>query len=38
MSVDFRQILVFPAFPIGVFRGGRQWLQLRAIVSEMEDA
>ena len=24
----------FPLFPIGVFRGGRQWLQLRVIVSE----
>ena len=34
MSVDFRQILFFPSFPIGVFGGGRQWLQLRVIVSE----
>ena len=34
MSVFFGRILFFPLFPIGVFRGGRQWLQLRVIVSE----
>ena len=30
---SFGQILFFPLFPIGVFRGGRQWL-LRVVVSE----
>ena len=32
--VSWCKILFFPLFPIGVFRGGRQWLQLRVIVSE----
>ena len=33
VSFSFGQILFFPLFPIGVFRGGRQWL-LRVVVSE----